>query len=432
MKHHFPVSGAGRHSLGVLLVACAFGLSACGGGGGGGSTTPPPPPPPPPSGSAGDFGGKVLAKVARSGVAGTWGYTAPNGRRYALMGTAKGILVLDLLDTANPRVVDEIDGPTNTSAPGTYWREMRVYGNYAYIVSEQDNVRGGVMIVDLSGLPATVRFVKSFTPRDGTLRSHTIDIDTVRGLAYIQRPTSVAPPAPIAAAVSAPLFDAPGPIGFGGPGPAAHGTEDGHSHGGPADGSIEVWDIKTDPENPKYITTFNLNKAVHDMTAVGELVYVAEATASSYSIWDMKNPALPVLKTRWVGTPGNFAHNIWPNGDGTIVVTTEEVPKGLPARVWRLNDATPPTELSSFKFGSGTPHNVVMEGNIAYLSHYAEGAIAVDLSNPAVPKTVMRVDTTPLSGADYLGCWGVYKFPGQPLLMCSDMQTGFNLISITP
>ncbi len=434
MKNLRPLSAPGRHAIGSLLALCTFGLAACGGGGGGGATTPPPTQQPPvvvPPVVAGDFGGKTLSTVARTGVAGSWGYTAPDGKNYALMGTAKGILVLDLSNSASPRVVDEIDGPTNTPSPGVYWREMRVYGTHAYIVSEQDNFRGGVMILDLSKLPASVSYVKSFTPRDGTMRAHTIDIDTVRGLAYLQRPNSVAPPTP--APIAAPLFDAPAPGVFGaGMGAASHDPGGKHEHGGPADGSIEVWDLKTDPVNPKYITTFNLNKNVHDMTAVGELVYVAEGNANSYSIWDMKNPAAPVLKVRWATTAGNYAHNIWPNGSGTFVVTTEEVPAGLPARVWQLNGTAAPTPLSSFKVGTGTPHNVVMEGNMAYLSHYTEGAVVVDLNNPAAPKVVMRVDTSPLTGSGYNGCWGLYKWPGQPLMMCSDIETGFHLISITP
>jgi choice-of-anchor B domain-containing protein len=403
-----------------LALCAALGLSACGGGGGG-SASPPPPPPV----VATDFGGSAVARVARTGVAGTWGYTAADGSRYAIMGTAKGVLVLDLRDTHNVRVVDEIDGPTNTNVPGIYWREMRVYGTHAYIVSEHDNVRPGIMILDLSGLPASVRYVKSVMPRDGSPTAHTVDIDTARGLLYLQRRSNLA--APASAAMPPKLFDNPG--GVFGHDPGGH-DHDGPS--GPANGSIEIWDIKTDPENPRYVTTFNLNRNVHDMTAVGNLVYVAEGVASSYSIWDVSNPAQPALQVRWTPTPGNFAHNIWPSGDRSFVVTTEEIPTGLPARVWRVNGTAAPTQLSSFKVGSGTPHNVVMEGNMAYVSHYTEGAAAFDLSNPAAPRLVLRVDTSPTSGPSYNGCWGVYKFPGAPLLMCSDMSTGFNLINITP
>ncbi len=374
----------------------------------------------------------MLSNVVKTGVAGTWGYTAPDGSRYAIMGTAKGVAVLDLRDTKNVRVVTEVDGPDNTAKPGIYWREMRVYGQYAYVVSEHTNFRGGIMIIDLSGLPASVRFVKSVVPRDGQLASHTVDIDTARGLLYLQRVTNLAAPAPSPAGLPAPLYDKQGASIIAG---LRNGDDTGkgeHHEAAPAQGSIDIYDIKTDPENPRYITTFNQNKAVHDMTAIGNLVYVAEGDANSFSIWNVATPTAPTMVVRWQVAVGNYAHNIWPSGDGSFVVTTEEVPFGLPARVWRLNGSLPPTELSSFKVGSGTPHNVIMEGNMAYLSHYTEGAAVVDLSNPSVPKVMMRVDTNPQTGSSLSGCWGVYKFPGAPLMMCSDITTGFHLIGIAP
>ena len=416
--------------VGLCLAFCAAALSGCGGGGSGSppavAPTPlPAPTPPPPSA---DFGGTRLASVARTGVAGTWGYTAPDGSRYALMGTAKGILVLDLRDSANVRVVDEIDGPTNTNNPGIYWREMRVYGSRAYIVSEHDNVRGGIMILDLSGLPASVRYVKSFIPRDGSLTAHTIDIDTVRGLLYLQRRSNLLPVP--AAPTPSPLFDNPAGMMGGGSMADVGGKEHEHGVAAPNSGSVDIYDIKTDPENPRLITTFNQNKSVHDMTAVGDYAYIAEAESSSYSQWDVRDPASPKLVVRWNVAPGNYAHNIWPSGDGTFVVTTEELPTGLPARVWKLNGSAAPTQLSSFKVGAGTPHNVVMEGRMAYLSHYSEGAAVVDLTDPAAPKVVLRVDTGPATGPELNGCWGVYKFPGVPLMMCSDISTGFHLIGI--
>jgi hypothetical protein len=99
--------------------------------------------------------------------------------------------------------------------------------------------------------------------------------------------------------------------------------------------------------------------------------------------------------------------------------------------VWQLNGTAAPTQLSSFKVGNGTPHNVVMEGRMAYLSHYTEGAVAVDLSNPAAPRVVARVDTNPSTGDSLTGCWGIYKFPGLPHVICSDINYGFHLINIT-
>ncbi len=394
-------------TLVVATAASCIGLTSCGGGGS--SDTPVATPSP-----SVDFGAVLVSRVARTGVAGNWGYVAPDGSHYGLMGTAKGVLVLDLRDPANPRVVDEVDGPTDTPVAGIYWREMRVYGSHAYIVSEHTNVRGGIMILDLSGLPASVRYVRSVTPRDGELAAHTVDIDVARGLLYLQRESSL-------------------PALLGAPRRKALSSEKpSHPVGGANQGSIEVWDLAADPENPRYVTTFNQRRSIHDMTAVGDFVYVAEGNANSYSMWDVRDPRTPTLVVRWPVEPGHFAHNIWPSGDGTFVVTTEEFPNGLPARVWKLDGSAAPTLLSSFKVGNGTPHNVVMEGRMAYLSHYTEGAAAVDLSDPAAPKIVARLDTNPYDGARLAGCWGVYKFPAEPLMVCSDIDYGFNLIRLLP
>jgi choice-of-anchor B domain-containing protein len=382
--------------------AAALLMTACGGGGGDEAEPLPP--------GVDNFGAELVSRVARTGVAGTWGYVAPDGSRYALMGTSRGVLVLDLRNPAQPRVVDEIDGPTNTTSPGTYWREMRVHGSYAYVVSEHTNFRGGIMIIDLSGLPAAVRFVKGVAPRDGLLAAHTLDIDTRRGLLYLQRVSDL--PAPVVAADHA----------------TDRATALRHPVGGPDDGSVEVYDIATDPENPAHLTTFNQHRSVHDMTAVGDHVYVAEGNARSFSKWDVRNVRAPLLLARW--SVGGFAHSIWPNADGSLVVTTEEIPNGRPARVWRMNGNVP-TEVATMQVGSATPHNVVIEGQRAYLSHYAEGLAVFDLADPATPRLVAHHDTNDARGPALDGCWGVYKFPGEPLAVCSDTRTGFNLIRIT-
>lgn len=386
-------------------------LASCGGGGSSGGDAPESP--------TEDFGAVLVSHVPSSGVAGTWGYVAPDGSRYALMGTAAGVLVLDLRDPANPVVVDEVAGPTNTGSPGIYWREIRVYGSHAYVVSEHTNVRGGIMILDLSGLPDSVRFVKSVVPHDGELPAHTLDIDTARGLLYLQREGNGAHPhaAPPRRARDARAQQASGS------------EKPGHPIGGPDEGSIEIWSL-ADPENPVYVNTFNQHRSVHDMTAFGDFVYVAEGNAASYSIWDLRDPQAPARVVRW-SVPGKFAHNIWPSGDGSFVVTTEEIPNGLPAQVWQLNGSAAPTLLSQFRVGTGTPHNVVMEGRMAYLSHYTEGAVVVDLNDPSSPEVVAQLDTNPYEGESLSGCWGVYKFPGEPLIICSEIDHGFHLIEIT-
>ncbi len=391
-------------SFRFLVLASALFAVGCGGGGISPSTGTPGGTP----GGTAAYHATLAGRVARTGVAGCWGYTAANGDRYGLMGTAKGILVVDLRNPSAPRVVDEIDGPIATPLPGIYWREMRTWGHYAYIVSEQKDFRAGIMILDLSGLPDSVRYVKSVTPRDGRLNAHTVDIDPDRGLMFVQRYTSLAAP------------------------PLAQGSRDpGDSHGGsPSEGSVDIYSL-ADPENPAYLTTFNQNVYVHDMTARGGYCYVAEGTHNSYSIWDVRDAAHPVLVVRWNVAAGHFAHNIWPSPDGRFVVTTEEIPEGLPARIWRLEGASAPTELSAFRQGNGTPHNAIWQENRIFFSHYAEGVVVVDASDPARPLRVAQYDTSPRFNSIALdGCWGVYPFPDGKLVLGSDIDEGLHVIQV--
>jgi hypothetical protein len=376
---------------------------SCGGGG----SDPPSAPSP-----ATDFGATLVSHVQRNGVAGNWGYVAPDGGHYALMGTAKGVLVLDLQDPANPQVVTEVDGPTNTGTPGIYWREMRVYGSHAYIVSEHTNFRGGIMILDLSGLPAAVRYVKSVVPHDGELAAHTVDIDTARGLLYLQRETNL--PAPQSATRRQAQSEKPA-----------------HPVGDVNDGSIEVWDLAADPENPSYVTTFNQHRSIHDMTAVGDFVYVAEGYASSYSIW-----TCATRRRRPASCAGRWRPATSRTTSGRVATAASSSRRGvaerfagarLAAQRQRGADAAVVVQgrhRHAAQRGDGRPHG------LREPLHRRRGRRRPE--QPRAPKIVAQLDTNPYDGPQLQGCWGVYKFPNEPLMVCSDIDYGFNLIRLVP
>jgi len=70
-----------------------------------------------------------------------WGYAAPDGKEYAILGCGTGTAFIDVTDTTNIIEVDYLTGITSA------WREMKTYSHYAYIVSEGTNSR--LQIVDL-------------------------------------------------------------------------------------------------------------------------------------------------------------------------------------------------------------------------------------------------------------------------------------------
>ena len=67
------------------------------------------------------FPGQTLANV--------WGYAA-NGREYALLGAAKGLIIVDITNPDLPVQIVQIPGPNNL------WKEIKTYKHYAYVVSE--------------------------------------------------------------------------------------------------------------------------------------------------------------------------------------------------------------------------------------------------------------------------------------------------------
>ena len=90
-----------------------------------------------------------------------WGYKAPDGREYAIIGSYDGTQFVDVTDVTNIIEVGFVPS-TNPGSSSNLWREMKTYSHYAYIVSEVTN--SGIQIVDLQYLPDSVHYVKKFLP----------------------------------------------------------------------------------------------------------------------------------------------------------------------------------------------------------------------------------------------------------------------------
>src|SRR5262245_6505469 len=75
------------------------------------------------------------------GYANVWGYTAPNGTDYALLGGTDGLCVINVSNPDAPYETGFIPGPLST------WRELKTYSHYCYVGSEGG---AGIQIVDLA------------------------------------------------------------------------------------------------------------------------------------------------------------------------------------------------------------------------------------------------------------------------------------------
>ncbi|GIR50180.1 MAG: hypothetical protein CM15mP58_22770 [Burkholderiaceae bacterium] len=69
-----------------------------------------------------------------------------DGREYAIIGLDNGTAFIDITIPNLPVIIGKLPTQTEDSS----WRDIKVFGNYAYIVSEADN--HGMQVFDLTHL----------------------------------------------------------------------------------------------------------------------------------------------------------------------------------------------------------------------------------------------------------------------------------------
>lgn len=317
-----------------------------------------------------------------------WGWVSPTGREYGLLGTAGGTAIIDL--DAIP--IQEIQFIPGNPAPYAY-REIKTYKHYAYVVSEGGL---GVQIIDLSGLPDSVKLVKNFNyvsmvqPDSGKHidRSHTVTL--ADGYLY------------------------------------CNGSAFWSS------GGCVIFSLRNDPENPEFVGTFEV-QYVHDSYVRNDTLYASAIYAGGgLYVVDVKDKAQPVVLGK-IGYSGSGTHNAWATIDGKYAITCDEIGStSHDMKIWALDSLPKSVKVAEWVAEpTSNIHNVHGRGNFAYLAHYTAGMRVVDVHDPRNPVEVGWYDTYPGPSGGYAGCWGVYPYFPSGRWIGSDMQTGLYLCSFT-
>jgi len=312
-----------------------------------------------------------------------WGYIAPDGREYAIMGTYDGTQFVDITDVNNIHEVGFIPS-TNPSSSNNVWREMKTYSNYAYIVSEVGS--SGIQIVDLQYLPDSVRYVKKF---QATGHSTTHSISQSGPYLYLNGSNSS--------------------FGIG----------------------VVVMDLTSDPTTPVKRGSYN-SLYVHDCRVFNDTIYAANINSGRVSIINAVNKNSLSLVTSFVNLSGSGPHNTALTPDRKYLLVTDEIgtaPYRL--KIWNIEDLGNITFITSWQptgITTSIIHNVEVYGYYALVAHYSAGVRMVDFSTPSAPVEVAWYDTYPLdNNQNYNGCWGVYMFPTGKII-ASDRQTGLYVL----
>jgi choice-of-anchor B domain-containing protein len=309
-----------------------------------------------------------------------WGYVDEEGNEYALVGVYNGLSIVDVTDPANP--VEVFFGP----GPNSIWRDMKTWGDYAYVSNESS---GGVYIVDLGPLPGgdittTANFTGSTYPFQ---TAHNLFIDE-SGKLYI------------------------------------FGADSGS-------GGAIICDLTQDPMNPVELGRFN-DYYLHDGMARGDTLWGAAIYQGVLAAIDVSDPSSTVVMGT-VSTPSQFAHNAWVSDDGSHVYTTDEVSGGYIGsfNVTDVQNMFEEGRIRSSRSNGVIPHNVHVQDDFLITSYYTDGIVVHDAKYPGKLFEVANFDTSPnFSGSGFSGSWGAYPFLPSGVILASDIEEGLYILDI--
>jgi choice-of-anchor B domain-containing protein len=306
---------------------------------------------------------------------GNWGYTSPDGRRFALTGISAGLSIVDVSNPAAPRNVGLIPGPESQ------WREVKTYGHLAFVVTEARP--HGMDIIDMS---VPEHPVKLRTWDQTFASAHTLWIDAERRLLF------------------------------------ANGTR---NAAGQANG-MRVLSLDPDPANPRELSSFT-PFYIHDSYLRGDVLFASAINDGFLALLDVSDPRNVTERSRFF-TGGRLTHNSWPTLDGRYLFTTDER-SNRPLEGWDMLDPLVPRKVSEYIGQPGTiPHNVMVDGTRLLVAHYTEGVHLLDVADPERPRVLGFYDTYDGTSSGFNGAWGAYIFPGSDLIVASDINGGLFVV----
>ncbi|MEM7087835.1 MAG: choice-of-anchor B family protein, partial [Bacteroidota bacterium] len=330
----------------------------------------------------------------------SWGWTDPlDGKEYAIVALDNGTAFVDITNPTSPIYLGRLDSHTGTSL----WRDVKVYNNYAYIVSDS-NGNHGMQIFDLTKLRNVVGPPVTFT-RDGREtwgtngsnrgRAHNIVINEDTGHAYV---TGVSPY---------------------------------------ISGGVVVFDLSVDPENPTIEATYSGSGYCHDAQVItyngpdpdyqGEEIMIGSFSTSDFvRILQVNTNATngdvtftPISNIDY--TNKHYTHQGWFTEDQRFFIVGDELDEnntGIDTRtlVFDLQDLDNPVLHYTYTGPTAAiDHNGYVRGNRFYLANYAAGMRILNIDGlydgtPSMSE-INYFDTFPASNAaGFNGTWNVYPF----------------------
>ena len=343
-----------------------------------------------------------------------WGWTDPqSGREYAIIGRYDGTSFVDVSDPSNPRYLGDL--PLTEGARGNVWRDIKVYKDHAFVVSDGAG-QHGMQIFDLTRLRdvGAEPVIFEEDAHYGSIASaHNIVINEDTGFAY---------------AVGA------------------------NSGGETCGGGLHMINIQ-DPLTPIFagcfqdMSTGNQSTGYsHDAQCITyhgpdaehqgqEICFGANETA--LSIADVTDKASPFALSMASYPNVGYSHQGWIDDEHRYFYMNDELDElgGSVDRtrtlVWDVTDLDDPILVKEyFADNTASDHNLYIKGDLMYQSNYVSGLRILDISDRENPELVGFFDTVPWSpdAPGFDGSWSNYPFFESGIIIVSSGAEGMFIV----
>lgn len=343
-----------------------------------------------------DFTGSTTSLSAND----SWGWTDPaDNKEYALVGLNSGTAFVDMSTPEAPIVI----GFLPTATVNSDWRDVKVYDNYAFVVSEASN--HGMQIFDLTKLRNVSNPPVVFSP-DATYtgfgNAHNIVINETTGFAYAVGTSTFS---------GGPHFiDIRNPLA---PRAAGGYAQDTYSH-------------------DAQVVTYN----GPDTRYTGKEILIG-SNEDKVAIVDVTDKSNPVQISTINYSNIGYTHQGWFTDDMRYFLLGDEVDEirfGGNTRtiVFDFSDLENPVLHTTYDGPTAAiDHNGYVNGDFFYLANYTAGVRIIDISDIG-RQTLTEVgffDTHPSKdSASFNGVWNVYPYFSSGNIVVSDIEQGLFIV----
>jgi len=330
----------------------------------------------------------------------SWGWTdITTGKEYALIGTTSGSAFVDISNASSPVLL----GILPTATVNSTWRDIKVYQNYAFVVSEASN--HGMQVFDLTRLRNVANPPEVFTADAHYTdfgRAHNIVINEETGFAYVVG-TSTFSGGPHFVNIQNPMV----PVAAGGY------AIDSYSH-------------------DAQVITYNGPDVDHQGKEI--LIGSNENEVVIVDVTDKVNPVnIASISYNNIG----YTHQGWFTEDMKYFMLGDETDEqnfggNTRTLVFDFSDLDNPVYNFEY-FGTTTAidHNLYIKGSLCYQSNYTSGMQVLDvtgLSGNTLTQVGFFDSYPPNNNTSFNGAWNVYPYFASGNIVISDIEGGLFIV----